>query len=115
MSGVHQKNMEVYKMSKTREYPIYKELAEAYEFYNKELFKEYFKAELDDCIITLSDNERNFGHFFPNKFVSVEGGINKHEIAMNIKMFAVRDIELTLSTLVHEMCHFKKNLLASIF
>jgi predicted SprT family Zn-dependent metalloprotease len=92
-------------MGKERNIPIFKELADAYDYYNKELFKVAFEEELDDCIITLSNNEKNFRHFFPNRFVSVDGGLFKHEIALNMKMFAIRDLELTLSTLVHEMCH----------
>lgn len=89
--------------NKEREYPIYKELGEAYDYYNKELFGDV----LPRCIIVLSKNERNFGHFMPLNYISVKDGKEVHEIALNITMFAVREIKLTLSTLVHEICHLK--------
>jgi len=82
----------------------YEELAEAYDFYNKELFGD----ELPACIIVLSKSANNFGHFMPNSFVSNDGKEGKkHEIALNVQMFAIRKPELTLETLVHEMCHLK--------
>lgn len=89
---------------KLRKYPIYEELSEAYEYYNKELFGK----DLPECIIILSKKEKSFGHFMPNNFVAFDDrDVKKHEIALNVQMFAIRKIELTLSTLVHEMCHLK--------
>jgi len=93
-------------MSKVEEekYPIYEELIEAYDFYNKELFG----GVLPRCIVILSKNVNSYGHFMPQNYMSVKNEEEKkHEIAMNVEMFQVRDIELTLSTLVHEMCHLK--------
>jgi len=87
-----------------RKYPIYEELSEAYDYYNKELFA----GLLPECIIILSKKVSNFGHFNPNNFTASDGsGILKHEIGLNVQMFAVRSLELTLATLVHEMCHLK--------
>jgi len=89
---------------KERKYPIYEELGEAYEYYNKELFGNV----LPECIIILSKKVNNFGHFMPLNYIPVDGdGKEKHEIALNITMFAIRELRLTLSTLVHEMCHLK--------
>jgi predicted SprT family Zn-dependent metalloprotease len=88
-------------MIKRREYPIYKELSDAFDFYNNELFS----GTLPECIMTLSTKENSYGHFCPYRFISIDKNNKKHEIAMNIKKFAIRDIKETLATMVHEMCH----------
>jgi predicted SprT family Zn-dependent metalloprotease len=91
-------------MAKGNNLPIYEELAQAYDFYNKELFGNL----LPRCIIVLSRKLNTLGYFMPNNFISNdENDIKLHEIALNVQMFAVRKLELTLSTLVHEMCHLK--------
>jgi hypothetical protein len=81
---------------------IYEELQQAFDFYNEKLFE----GELPQCIIILTNKENSFGYFMPNSFVEV-GNENrfKHTIAMNSEFFAVRDVDFTLSTLVHEMVH----------
>jgi predicted SprT family Zn-dependent metalloprotease len=88
---------------------IYEELQEAFDFYNTELFK----GELPQCIINLIRQEKSFGYFYPNRFVDTRGkGIYQHVIAMNSEYFGVRELDFTLSTLVHEMVHawtFEKN------
>jgi predicted SprT family Zn-dependent metalloprotease len=89
---------------RARDYPIYKELTDAYDYYNKELFDNL----LPECIITLSKSLNTFGVFYPMNFISVNNEDRKlHEIAMNVQAFALRQIPLTLSTLAHEMCHLK--------
>ena len=89
---------------KKREFPLYKELAAAYDFYNAGLFG----GKLPDCLITLSKNVNYNGYFMPMMAQSVEDpGKTMHEINMNMTMFALRKIELTLSTMVHEMCHMQ--------
>jgi hypothetical protein len=82
--------------------PIYEELQDAFDFYNKELFN----TELSLCIIILSRKENSFGYFSPKMFVDPENKINyKHVIAMNFEFFGIRELDFTLSTLVHEMAH----------
>ena len=57
-------------------------------------------------MITLSRNQRLFGCFIPNNFDKKDGsGEIIHEIQMNVQYFAVRKLEESLSTLVHEMVH----------
>jgi len=87
-------------------FPIYKELADAYDFYNSALFA----GMLPVCIVTLDKNVNYFGCFRPLNFVGngkENEGRNLHEITMNVTFFALRPIEMTLSTVVHEMCHLK--------
>jgi len=89
---------------KSRYFPIYKELADAYDFYNEALFNN----RLPKCIITLSTKVNYFGCFRPNNFISTNNKEEKmHEISLNMYYFALRQLPLTLSTLVHEMCHLK--------
>jgi predicted SprT family Zn-dependent metalloprotease len=85
-------------------FEIYRELNEAYDFYNKELFE----GSLPNCIITLARHEKYMGYFRPKTFVHVQNNeLFKHEIMMNMTYLAVRKIEESLSTLVHEMVHLK--------
>lgn len=89
---------------KRREYPIYRELTDAYDFYNKHLFEN----KLPRCMITLSRRTNYMGLFMPNSYISTnEDKLLLHEINMNTEYFAIRKIEMTLGTLVHEMCHLK--------
>ena len=97
---VQSKNREIMKSK----IPVYKELQQAYEFYNNELFDNY----LPECIITLEKTMKYIGYFEADSYrenkENGEGG-KKHEIRMSSEYFAVRPIEMTLSTVVHEMCH----------
>jgi len=89
-------------MKKEREYPVYRELLDAYDFYNEELFE----GLLPQCMITLTQTGNYFAFFKANNFISVKEKDKKlHEISMNVYYFALRDLRLTLSTLVHEMVH----------
>lgn len=86
----------------TRE--LYGGLQSAYEHINRELFKPAFGFELPNCLITLRATGRTLGYFSPERFVD-GGGDYTHEIAMNPAGFACRSVEVSLSTLAHEMCH----------
>ena len=55
-------------------------------------------------LICLSSNPKFYGYFQAGRFIHTDGEI-KDELAMNPKYFIGRPLLLTLSTLVHEMCH----------
>lgn len=83
---------------------MYGGLQAAYEHMNRELFRPAFGLELPNCLITLRATGRTLGYFSPERFVD-SGGDYTHEIAMNPAGFACRSVEVSLSTLAHEMCH----------
>lgn len=78
----------------------YKELQDAYTFFNHRLFDE----KLPPCLITLQREKKSRGYFSPSRFINRDG-VKTDEIALNPVYFAVRTIPETLSTLVHEMVH----------
>ena len=79
----------------------YSELQTAYDFFNGILFGE----SLPPCLITLQREKRTYGYFSSKRFVGSKSGQMVDEIAMNPSYFAIRSVEETLSTLVHEMAH----------
>lgn len=81
---------------------VYSELDVAFDFFNKELFDN----KLHHCLITLQREKRTYGYFSKSRFVrNQDVNIFTDEIALNPGYFAIRHIEETLSTLVHEMAH----------
>ena len=80
---------------------LYKELTDAYNYYNDTLFSN----KLDSCIITLHRDKKSLGYYIPAVWNDTTGEQGIAEIAMNPTHFVSRSIESTLSTLVHEMCH----------
>lgn len=78
----------------------YKELQEAFVFFNEKLFG----GELPDCLITFQRKTRTYGYFCPTRFVH-RGGNTTDEIAMNPSYFSLVPIEEIMQTLVHEMAH----------
>lgn len=87
-------------------FPVYKELQDAYDFYNGSLFSN----KLPECLITLQRQKQTLGYFSPERFaIHHENNISGYicEIAMNPEYFYVKNLDKTLSTLVHEMCHCK--------
>lgn len=76
----------------------YKELQEAYDFFNERLFD----SELPEILITLQRGKNTFGYFAPKRFA---GKSELSEIAMNPSYFGSRSLADTLSTVVHEMAH----------
>lgn len=87
---------------------LYDDFQKAFAFYNKALFG----GSLPPCIITLQRIKRVKGYYSNRRFVkSSLDGSNRSEIALNPDYFGVvSDIEV-LSTLVHEMCHMKMDLI----
>jgi len=85
------------------DFPIYKELAMAYDYYNKELFGD----SLPLCILRLTKKDGCMGYFHAKQYESSDKTEIAHEIAMNVNMMALRIPEDTLATVVHEMVHLK--------
>lgn len=77
----------------------YAGLNEAYQHFNKALFK----GELPSCIITLQRKSKAYGYYHAGIFK--DGEIRTDEIAMNPQTFEGRKHNEILSTLAHEMCH----------
>lgn len=78
----------------------YKELQQAYDHFNKHLFRE----TLPDCLITLQRKKSTSGYFSANRFAAKDGE-KTDEIALNPSCFAVVPLVEIMQTLVHEMCH----------
>lgn len=76
----------------------------AYEYLNKNLFF----GELPNVLITLKRMRGNFGSFHRNSFINVETGEKICEISLNPEEFKNRTNKEVLSTLAHEMVHFKQ-------
>ena len=76
----------------------YKELQQAYEFFNKNLFNN----ELPNQLITFQRGKYTYGYFSPDRFT---GKSTVSELALNPDYFGERSLADTLSTLAHEMCH----------
>lgn len=76
----------------------YKELQQAYDFFNQNLFNN----ELPNLLITLQRGKYTFGYFSPERFT---GKSTISELALNPDYFGERSLADTLSTLAHEMCH----------
>lgn len=76
----------------------YKELQQAYDFFNENLFNN----ELPNLLITLQRGKYTFGYFSPERFT---GKSTISELALNPDYFGERSLADTLSTLAHEMCH----------
>jgi predicted SprT family Zn-dependent metalloprotease len=78
----------------------YTELQQAYDFFNKSLFK----GQLPPCLITMQRKSRTYGYFSGERWNDHAGAVTD-EIALNPMHFATRSTEDVLSTLVHEMVH----------
>lgn len=79
---------------------MHKELTTAFDYFNKELFREALPA----CIVTLQRKRNAYGYFSGDRFKHLKNGEKRDEIAMNPDCFD-RSLPEVLSTLVHEMCH----------
>lgn len=79
---------------------MYDSLTKAYDFFNSVLFDN----KLPPCLITLQRKKNVLGYFSDKRFKNKKND-EVSEIAMNPSYFAIRTIEETLSTLVHEQCH----------
>ena len=86
----------------------YAELQDAFAFFNLRLFG----GRLPSAMTVLTSNPRSRGHFANNRWG--EGlrcdRAETHEISLNPELFAVQDVRVTLSTLVHEMVHLQQQI-----
>lgn len=82
----------------------YKNLDDAYKYFNKHLFED----KLPECLITLNRKARARGYYWHEKFQSRESNERISEIGLNPDTFDDRsDIDI-LSTLGHEMAHVQQ-------
>jgi hypothetical protein len=79
----------------------YGAFAEAFDFFNRELFG----AALTACYITLERKANARGYFSEQRFAHRVADERTDEIALNPAQFEGRTDEEILSTLVHEMTH----------
>lgn len=73
----------------------------AFEHFNDALFK----GSLEDTMIAWEIIKKGSGIFRPDRWAKARGQPVCHEINLNPVAHFERDTRLTLSTLVHEMCH----------
>jgi len=73
----------------------------AYDFFNAELFG----GELPNCLITTKSQSRSRGFFAWDSWNNAATSEKTDEISMNSLLFSMQAMEITLSTLVHEMVH----------
>lgn len=79
----------------------YKSLDQAYEHFNKTLFKK----SLPNVLITFQRKANSKGYFAPDRFTGRQDESTTHELALNPDVFGSRSDMEILSTLVHEMVH----------
>lgn len=82
----------------------YKDLGQAYEYFNKKLFD----GKLPDCLITLNRKARTYGYYHHEKFQNRDDKSLLSEISLNPDGFNDREDIDILSTLVHEMVHVQQ-------
>lgn len=68
------------------------------------LNEDMFNGQLDMPIITIQSTPRAYGHYSVHPIWTVNGEQLKHEINIGAGTLD-RDIEYTVATLLHEMCH----------
>ncbi len=85
---------------------MYSGLQDAFDYMNEHLFLPAFGQRLPNCLLTLRATGKTFGYFSAERFVGDDGKLT-HEIALNPASFACRSVELSLSTMAHEMCHLQ--------
>lgn len=79
---------------------MYSALQRAFDHFNERLFDN----ELPPCLVTLRSPRRQRGYHHAERFVSAEGTVI-HEIGLHPGHFTLQPLEVSLSTLVHEMVH----------
>ena len=70
----------------------------------RKLNNDFFYGQLEMPIITIQSTPRAYGHYSVSPIWSVNGKELKHEINIGAGTLD-RDIEYTVCTLLHEMCH----------
>ena len=68
------------------------------------LNEEFFDGQLEMPIITIQSTPRCYGHYSVHPIWTVNGEEKRHEINIGAGTLD-RDIEYTIATLLHEMCH----------
>ena len=66
---------------------------------------DYFNGKLETPVITIQSTPRAYGHYSVAPIWTVNGEELRHEINLGAGTLD-RDIEFTVATLLHEMCHF---------
>jgi len=79
---------------------MYSALQRAFDHFNERLFN----GELPPCLITLRSSRRQRGYHHAERFISADGTII-HELGLHPGYFTLHPLEVSLSTLVHEMVH----------
>ena len=68
------------------------------------LNQDLFNGQLEEPIITIQSTPRAYGHYSVHPIWTVNGEEKRHEINIGAGTLD-RDIEYTVATLLHEMCH----------
>lgn len=72
-----------------------------------------FGGQLEQPIITIQSSARSYGHYSVHPIWTVNGEEKRHEI--NIAAGTLdRDLEYTVGTLLHEMCHMYNDTILNI-
>lgn len=79
---------------------MYSALQRAFDHFNERLFE----GVLPPCLITLRSSRRQRGYHHAERFISADG-IIIHELGLHPDHFTLHPLEVSLSTLVHEMVH----------
>lgn len=74
---------------------------------------DFFNGQLETPVITIQSTPRAYGHYSVAPIWSVNGEELKHEINIGAGTLD-RDIEYTVATLLHEMCHFYDDTILNI-
>ena len=77
------------------------------------LNEDMFEGQLETPIITIQSTPRAYGHYSVSKIWTVNGEESKHEINIGAGQLD-REIEYTVATLLHEMCHMYNDTVLNI-
>ena len=77
------------------------------------LNEDFFGGQLETPIITIQSTPRAYGHYTTRPIWTVNGEEQRHEINIGAGTLD-RDIEYTVGTLLHEMCHMYNDLVLNI-
>ena len=74
---------------------------------------DWFNNELDEPVITVTPTSRAYGHYSCSPIWTANGTIQKHEINIS-SVYLERDIDETVGTLMHEMCHYYNDAILNV-
>ncbi|WP_288105560.1 SprT-like domain-containing protein [Limnobacter sp.] len=83
---------------------FYASLQRAFDFFNQSLFG----GLLPNCLLTLRSTNRIYGYHHAKRFIAKNGDL-MDELGLHPGYFSLRPIEMSMSTLVHEMVHHWQN------